>query len=85
MPLVLEGYPKFSLLYEPPADDTVLLSNRALKDCTSYCLIQTAITVPTPVDFLFYLRFSADLGTTLSTEFVTSTIEIEVVSFPSEK
>ena len=40
-----------------------------------------AITVPTPVEFLFYLRFSAELGSMLSTDFVTSTIEIEVVSF----
>ena len=43
--------------------------------------MSTAITVTTPVDFMFYMRFSAELGTTLSTEFVTNTIEIEVVSF----
>ena len=46
-----------------------------------YNTMHTAITVPTPVDFVFYLRFSAELGTTLTTEFITSTIEIEVVSF----
>ena len=37
--------------------------------------------IPTPEEFLFYLRFSAELGTTLSMEFVTTTTEIIVVSF----
>ena len=40
-----------------------------------------AFTVPAPVEFLFYLRFSAELGAMLSKDFVTSIIEIEVVSF----
>ena len=39
------------------------------------------ITVLTPEDFVFYLRFSVEFGTTLSIELVSSTVETEVVSF----
>ena len=42
-------------------------------------LCPIVITVLTPVEFVFYLRFSAELGTTLSVELVSSIVETDVV------
>ena len=41
----------------------------------------TAPTPPAQVDFLFYLRFSAEINEETSVELITDTIQIEVVSF----